>query len=93
MPSTEIEFNDRYESTKGIVNLGHREESFGVSHEAVTVACPLVFQIRMAPLFYSSPGYATTYFVIRSSIDLGSNMNVGSTTLLKSAPGRSWLIM
>ena len=29
------------------------------------------------------------HFVIRSSMDLGSNMNVGSTTLLKSAPGRS----
>ena len=29
------------------------------------------------------------YFVIRSSIDLGSSMNVGSVTLLRSAPGRS----
>lgn len=29
------------------------------------------------------------YFVILSSIDLGSKMNVGRTTLLRSAPGRS----
>ena len=29
------------------------------------------------------------YFVILSSIDLGSKMKVGRTTLLKSAPGRS----
>jgi hypothetical protein len=32
-------------------------------------------------------------FVIRSSIDLGSSMNVGSVTLLRSAPGRSCDIM
>lgn len=31
--------------------------------------------------------------MIRSNIDLGSSMKVGSTTLLKSAPGRSWEIM
>lgn len=30
-----------------------------------------------------------TYFVIRSNIDRGSKMNVGSVTLLRSAPGRS----
>jgi len=30
-----------------------------------------------------------TYFVILSSIDLGSNINVGSVTRLRSAPGRS----
>ena len=29
------------------------------------------------------------YFVIRSNIDRGSSMKVGSTTLLRSAPGRS----
>lgn len=29
------------------------------------------------------------HFVILSSIDLGSKMNVGRTTLLRSAPGRS----
>lgn len=30
-----------------------------------------------------------TYLVIRSSMDRGSRMNVGSTTRLKSAPGRN----
>lgn len=30
------------------------------------------------------------YFVILSSIDLGSRMKVGKVTRLKSAPGRSW---
>lgn len=33
---------------------------------------------------------SVAYFVILSSIDLGSKMNVGRTTLLRSAPGRSW---
>ena len=32
-------------------------------------------------------------FVILSSIDRGSKMNVGRTTLLKSAPGLSWDII
>lgn len=32
-------------------------------------------------------------FVILSSIDRGSRMKVGSVTLLRSAPGRSWLMM
>ena len=33
------------------------------------------------------------YFVILSSIDLGSRMKVGRVTLLKSAPGRNWEMM
>lgn len=33
------------------------------------------------------------YFVILSSIDLGSRMKVGNVTRLKSAPGRSWEMM
>jgi hypothetical protein len=31
-----------------------------------------------------------THFVILSSIDLGSKMNVGNVTRERSAPGRSW---
>jgi hypothetical protein len=34
-----------------------------------------------------------THFVMRSSIDRGSRMKVGSVTRLRSAPGRSWDIM
>jgi len=33
------------------------------------------------------------YFVIRSNIDLGSSMKVGSVTLLRSAPGRNCEMM
>jgi hypothetical protein len=31
-----------------------------------------------------------TYLVIRSNMERGSRMKVGSTTRLRSAPGRSW---
>ena len=34
-----------------------------------------------------------TDLVILSNIDLGSSMNVGSVTLLRSAPGLSWEMM
>lgn len=34
-----------------------------------------------------------TYFVIRSSMDLGSRIKVGNTTRLRSAPGRSCEMM
>lgn len=36
---------------------------------------------------------ATAYFVILSSIERGSRINVGRVTRLRSAPGRNWLIM
>ena len=36
---------------------------------------------------------AKSYFVILSSMDLGSSKNVGKVTLLKSAPGRNWEMM
>jgi len=38
-------------------------------------------------------GPPSTDFVMRSSILLGSRMNVGRVTRLRSAPGRSWLMM
>jgi hypothetical protein len=34
-----------------------------------------------------------THLVMRSSIDRGSRMKVGSVTRLRSAPGRSWEMM
>jgi hypothetical protein len=40
-----------------------------------------------------SPRSCDAYFVILSSILRGSKMKVGSTTLLRSAPGRSWEMM
>lgn len=41
----------------------------------------------------SGPSAVDTDFVIRSSIDLGSNIKVGRVTRLRSAPGRSWEMM
>lgn len=38
---------------------------------------------------YCATRYQDLYFVIRSSIDRGSRMKVGRTTLLRSAPGLS----
>lgn len=45
------------------------------------------------PMGSSSLEAEGQYFVILSSIDLGSRMKVGKVTLLKSAPGRSWEMM
>ena len=82
MPSTQIEFDHGNKAFDGIVNRRHREEGFRMSHEAIL--CPLVDR-RTAPEWQ-----VCTHLVIRSSIDRGSRMNVGRTTRLKSAPGRSW---
>jgi hypothetical protein len=51
-------------------------------HEAIPISA-------ICPSFLGTD----THFVILSSILLGSRMKVGSTTRLKSAPGRSWLII
>lgn len=47
----------------------------------------------VSPSCFASGPLIYTYFVIRSSIDLGSSMKVGRTTLLRSAPGLSWEMM
>ena len=83
MPATEVELGYGYESLYGVVDLGDGEHSLRMCHEAVYAVSALVVQ--------GSP--VRTYFVMRSNIDRGSRMKVGSVTRLRSAPGRSWEIM
>lgn len=85
MPTAQIELDNGGESIDGVVDLGNREEHFGVRHEAVAV---LAFCCMGQP-----PTLDRHYFVILSSILRGSKMKVGRTTRLRSAPGRSWEIM
>ena len=80
MPTAQVELDDRHEALDWVVDVWHWKKSFRVRHEAaLSISDP-------APLKCMPLG---TYFVIRSSIDRGSRMKVGSVTLLKSAPGRS----
>jgi hypothetical protein len=58
-----------------------------VAHEAARDSGQLYVQTRR------SRAIVGLYLVILSSMLRGSRMNVGSTTLLKSAPGRSCEMM
>lgn len=84
VPSTEVEFGHCDEALDGVLNLGEREESLRVGHEAVRLSASSRSRILRE---YSS------HFVMRSSIDRGSRMKVGRVTRLRSAPGRSWEMM
>jgi len=84
VPSGEVELGNSNESLQRIVNLGHWEESVRMSHEAANCQHTVESVIPEPPF---------TDFVMRSSILLGSRMNVGRVTRLRSAPGRSWLMM
>ena len=79
VPTTQVKFDHRDKSLQRVINLRHRKKGFRMRHKAVrrAVSDSLINQRLL------------TYFVILSSIDLGSRMKVGSTTLLRSAPGRS----
>ena len=85
MPTAQVELGHLDESRNRIFHLRHRQEHLRVRHEAIS------------PCQHSSPSSQNiddhTHFVIRSSILLGSSMNVGSVTRLRSAPGRSCDIM
>lgn len=89
MPAAQVKPNDRDEAFERIVDLGHGQQRLRVRHEATTAPR------RISTLSVAEDGgmEVCTHFVIRSSIDLGSRMKVGSTTLLRSAPGRSWEMM
>lgn len=81
MPTTQIEFDDRNKSVKRVFYVRHREECFGVCHEAIShqpSRCHLA---------------GMTDFVILSSIDRGSRMKVGRVIRLRSAPGRNCAMM
>jgi hypothetical protein len=82
MPATEVELHHGNETLDRIVNFGHWEQGFGMCHEACYGQ--YIASVGMGPRSYDA------YFVILSSILRGSKMKVGSTTLLRSAPGRSW---
>lgn len=81
MPSTEIELCHGYESLHRVFHLGNRKKGLGVCHEANR---PVSKRLSLCLCNQS-----TTHFVMRSSIDRGSRIKVGSVTRLKSAPGRS----
>lgn len=80
MPTTQVELDHRDESLGGIVNLGHWQEGLGMSHETAGRSSAAHRYIERS---------MRAHFVILSNIDLGSKKNVGSVTLLRSAPGRS----
>lgn len=80
MPSTQVELDYRNKSLNRILDIWHGKEGFWVCHEA---------RIQGRQLGRREIRIDYSYLVILSSMDLGSRMNVGSTTLLKSAPGRS----
>lgn len=85
MPATEVELDNRDKSFDRIVDLGYREEHFGMAHEAVRETDSACGPTRC--------DCGRAHFVILSSMLRGSRMKVGSTTRLRSAPGRSWEMM
>lgn len=86
MPSTEVEFNHRHESLQWVINIWHSQQCLWVRHEAVD-------NQYAVPLHRTHPGKEYTHLVILSSMLLGSRIKVGSTTRLRSAPGRSCEMM
>ena len=84
MPSTEIELGHCYEALDRVVDFGKRKQCFGMCHETFWQSAPIQQRVYRNTL---------SHFVIRSSIDRGSSIKVGSVTRLRSAPGRSCDIM
>lgn len=82
MPTTQIELDNRHESLDGIIDVGNREEEFGMAHEALKI----VVSSSHLDVYYR---VVVFYFVMRSNMLLGSRMKVGRVTLLRSAPGLS----
>ena len=80
MPPAEVELGHCDKALDRVVDLGQREERLGVGHEAVV--CQHLHGSGCG-------GRSLSYFVMRSSIDRGSRIKVGSVTRLRSAPGRS----
>lgn len=82
MPATEVELDNSYKALQRVFDVWHWQKSLWMSHEAVI--CQYIYSLISALL---------TDFVILSSIDLSSRMNVGNVTLLRSAPGLNCAIM
>lgn len=90
MPTTEIKLDYGDEALDRVVDMWYREEHLGMAHKATfNLGQPLLSRVRYA----ISWRYRDTHLVIRSSMLRGSRMKVGKTTLLRSAPGRSWDMM
>lgn len=85
MPAAQVELDHRDEAFEGIIDGGHRQKGLRMGHEASDKGRLVLSDTARTTI--------ATYLVIRSNIDRGSRMKVGNTTRLRSAPGRSWLIM
>lgn len=88
MPSTQIKLDHGNKTLDRVFDCGHRKEGIGVCHEAR--GCR-----QLSSQFAATAGSRElwAYLVMRSSMDLGSRMKVGSTTRLRSAPGRNCEMM
>lgn len=86
MPTAQVELDHGDEAFERIIDGGHRQKGLRMSHEASDNVMLVLSNTTVIDVY-------STYLVIRSNIDRGSKMKVGSTTRLRSAPGRSWLIM
>lgn len=84
MPATQIELCHGDEALHGVLNLWDWQHRLGVRHEAVSAVSIAVSRGRVG-----TRGRGESHFVMRSSMDRGSRINVGSVTRLRSAPGRS----
>lgn len=81
MPAAQVELDDGHKSLDRIIDRGDGKEHLGVAHEA---------EARGVSSLGSGKGVGgCTHLVMRSNMLRGSRMNVGRTTLLRSAPGRS----
>lgn len=103
MPTAQVELNNRDESLHRVVYVGDGQKHLWVRHEAAEyqsvhsvpcVAFPYFhpWDLGQSFVFIKASGLST-HFVMRSSMLRGSRMKVGSTTRLRSAPGRSWEMM
>lgn len=86
VPSAQIKLHNGKKSLRRVVDRGHRQQRLWVGHEAVQR------QVSATPTSLGG-GETQTHLVIRSSIDRGSRINVGSVIRLRSAPGRSCEMM
>lgn len=84
MPPTEVELGHCHKALDRVVDLGEWEKCFRVGHEAVLLSVSICKCMHRDSL---------PHLVMRSSMDRGSSMNVGSVTRLRSAPGRNCDIM
>jgi hypothetical protein len=84
VPSTQIKLDHGNKSLDRVFDCGHRKECIRVRHEARNSS-----QLSSQSAATAGSRALWTYLVMRSSMDLGSRMKVGSTTRLRSAPGRN----